>query len=62
MAQKLSASPRRWIRSRGTPTSLAQISIDSSSVSNTVTQMRSGSSSKTVVASSQAGGMACDLK
>ena len=62
MAQKLSASPRRWIRSRGTPTFSAQISIDSSSVSKTVTQIRSGSSSKTVVASSQAKGIACSLK
>jgi hypothetical protein len=62
MAQKLSSSPRRWIRSRGTPTCCAQISMDSSSVSNTVTQMRSGSSSKTVVASSQASGMASALK
>ncbi len=62
MAQKLSSSPMRWIRSGGRPTLSIQICSASSSVSWTVTQRRSPSKPKTSVSSSQAIGMASSLK
>ncbi len=62
MAQKLSSSPMRWIRSGRTPTVSIQICSASSSLSCTVTQRRSPSRPKTSVRSSQAIGMASALK
>ena len=61
MFQKLS-SPRRWMRSAGTPTASRQICSASSSLSWTVIHSRSPSMPRTSVTSSQAKGMASALK
>ncbi len=53
ICQKLSLSPRRWMRSIGTPTTSCQIFSASSSLSWTVIQMRSPSKPHTSVTSSQ---------
>ena len=62
ICQKLSASPRRWMRSIGTPTASCQICSASSSEVCTVIQMRSPSSPSVSVTSSHAHGMASALK
>jgi hypothetical protein len=62
ICQKLSASPRRWMRSIGTPTTSCQICSASSSEVCTVIQMRSPSKPRSSVVYSQAQGMASSLK
>ena len=62
ICQKLSASPRRWMRSMGTPTASCQISSASSSEVCTVIQRRSPSNPRSSVTYSHAQGMAFSLK
>ena len=65
--QKFSDSPSAWIRSRGTPTSTQRSTASSSAgtpsiPSNTVIQMRSGSSPSTSVENSHPNRIASSLK
>ncbi len=62
ICQKLSLSPRRWIRSFGSPDTSSQISSASSSDRWTVTHSFSGSKPSTLVVKSHAHGMASALK
>ena len=62
ICQKFSSSPRRWMRSIGTPTCSCQIASASSSLSCTVIHRRSPSMPHTSVTSSQLAGMMYSLK